>query len=506
MRKHTFISAFLLLLGAGLFAQEKPNILVIWGDDIGWANISKYNHGIMGYQTPNIDRIADEGAMFTDWYSQQSCTAGRAAFILGQHPFRTGLLTIGMPGSPHGIADDNMPTIAELLKPHGYKSGQFGKNHLGDRDEHLPTNHGFDEFFGNLYHLNAEEEPETYYYPKDPEFRKQYGPRGVMHSYADGRIEDTGPLTQKRMETVDEEFLAAALAFIENAHKEGIPFFVWFSATRMHVWTRLKPESEGVTGIGLYPDGMVEHDGHVGILLDKLDELGITDNTMVMYSTDNGAETFTWPDGGITPFHGEKGTTWEGGFRAPCVMRWPGVIEPGTVSNDIFSHEDMMPTILAAAGDPDIKEKLLKGHEADGKTFKAHLDGFNLLPYFKGEVEQSPRNSIFYFDQGGNLNALRVNNWKLHFTILEGPINEAVQVKRAWPIIINLRADPYEVMWLESQRYMRWMADNMWTFVPAQTYVAEFLGTFKDFPPRRGSSLSVDNVLKQMLDQNPSSR
>jgi len=506
MRKHTFISAFLLLLGAGLFAQEKPNILVIWGDDIGWANISKYNHGIMGYQTPNIDRIADEGAMFTDWYSQQSCTAGRAAFILGQHPFRTGLLTIGMPGSPHGIADENMPTIAELLKPHGYTSGQFGKNHLGDRDEHLPSNHGFDEFFGNLYHLNAEEEPETYYYPKDPEFRKQYGPRGVMHSYADGRIEDTGPLTQKRMETVDEEFLAAALAFIENAHKEGKPFFVWFSATRMHVWTRLKPESEGVTGIGLYPDGMVEHDGHVGILLDKLDELGITDNTMVMYSTDNGAETFTWPDGGITPFHGEKGTTWEGGFRAPCVMRWPGVIEPGTVSNDIFSHEDMMPTILAAAGDPDIKEKLLKGHEADGKTFKTHLDGFNLLPYFKGEVEQSPRNSIFYFDQGGNLNALRVNNWKLHFTILEGPINEAVQVKRAWPIIINLRADPYEVMWLESQRYMRWMADNMWTFVPAQTYVAEFLGTFKDFPPRRGSSLSVDNVLKQMLDQNPSSR
>ncbi|MEJ2596659.1 MAG: sulfatase-like hydrolase/transferase, partial [bacterium] len=324
-----------------------------------------------------------------------------------------------------------------------------------------------------------------------------------IHSYADGKIEDTGPLTQKRMETVDEEFLDAAIKFIENAHEQGKPFFVWFSATRMHVWTRLKPESEGVTGIGLYPDGMVEHDKHVGILLAKLDELGITDNTMVMYSTDNGAETFTWPDGGITPFHGEKGSTWEGGFRAPCMIRWPGVIEPGTVSNDIFSHEDMMPTILAAAGVPDVKEKLLTGYEANGKNFKVHLDGFNLLPYFKGEVEESPRESIFYFDQGGNLNALRVNEWKLHFTILEGPINEAVRVKRAWPIIINLRADPYEIMWEESQMYMRWMADNMWTFVPAQTFVAEFLGTFKDFPPVRGSSLSVDNVLKQMLEQNP---
>ena len=481
-------------------AQDRPNVLVIWGDDIGWSNVSAYNLGIMGYETPNIDRIADEGAMFTDWYAQQSCTAGRAAFILGQHPFRTGLLTIGMPGSEQGI-QETMPTIADLLKPLGYTSGQFGKNHLGDRDEHLPTNHGFDEFFGNLYHLNAEEEPETYYYPKDPEFRERFGPRGVIHSYSDGRIEDTGPLTQQRMETVDGEFLEAALAFIENAHAEGRPFFVWFSATRMHVWTRLKPESQGVTGIGIYPDGMVEHDGHVGILLDKLDELGITDNTIVMYSTDNGAETFTWPDGGITPFHGEKGTTWEGGFRVPSVIRWPGVIEPGTISNDIFSHEDMMPTILAAAGDPDIKEKLLQGHQAGEKNFRVHLDGFNLLPYFRGEVDQSPRESIFYFDQAGGLNAVRVRNWKLHFTLLEGPINEAVRVKRAWPVIINLRADPYEVMWEESQRYMRWMADNMWTFVPAQTYVAEFLSTFREFPPVRGSSLSVDNVLQELLQQ-----
>jgi arylsulfatase A-like enzyme len=390
----TVVTTFLLLAGLLAQKQDKPNILVIWGDDIGWANVSKYNHGIMGYQTPNIDKLGDEGAMFTDWYAQQSCTAGRAAFVTGQHPFRTGLLTIGMPGSPHGISEE-MPTIADLLKPHGYMSGQFGKNHLGDRDEHLPTNHGFDEFFGNLYHLNAEEEPETYYYPKDPEFKKKYGPRGVIHSFADGKIEDTGPLTQKRMETVDEEFLAAALNFIERAHEQGKPFFVWFSATRMHVWTRLKDESEGVTGIGLYPDGMVEHDGHVGQLLAKLDELGITDNTMVMYSTDNGAETFTWPDGGITPFHGEKGTTWEGGFRVPSLIRWPGVIKPGTIYNDIFSHEDMLPTILAAAGDPNIKEKLLDGHDTGDKNFKVHIDGYNLMPYFQGVKSKKVRAKVF---------------------------------------------------------------------------------------------------------------
>jgi arylsulfatase len=493
-------AVFFVVAASAAHAQERPNVLVIWGDDVGWSNVSAYNLGIMGYQTPNIDRIADEGALFTDWYAQQSCTAGRAAFILGQHPFRTGLLTIGMPGSDQGI-QENQPTIAELLQPLGYTSEQFGKNHLGDRDQHLPTNHGFDEFFGNLYHLNAEEEPETYYYPKDPAFHERFGPRGVMHSYSDGRIEDTGPLTRKRMETVDEEFLGAAIDFIETAHAEGKPFFVWFSATRMHVWTRLKPESQGVTGVGLYPDGMVEHDGHVGILLDKLDELGITDNTIVMYSTDNGAETFTWPDGGITPFHGEKGTTWEGGFRVPSVIRWPGVIEPGTIYNDIFSHEDMMPTVLAAAGEPNIKEKLLQGHEAGEKTFRVHLDGYNLMPFFRGQEEKSPRESIFYFDQAGGLNAVRVADWKLHFTILEGPINEAVRIKRAWPVVINLRADPYEVMWEESQRYMRWMADNMWTFVPAQQYVAEFLATFREFPPVRGSSLSVDNVLQELLQQ-----
>jgi len=495
-----------LVAGGGNLAQaaapqdQPPNVLVIWGDDIGWSNVSAYNHGIMGYETPNIDRIADEGAMFTDWYAQQSCTAGRAAFILGQHPFRTGLLTIGMPGSDQGI-QENMPTIADLLKPLGYTSGQFGKNHLGDRDQHLPTNHGFDEFFGNLYHLNAEEEPETYYYPDDPEFHERYGPRGAIHSYSDGRIEDTGPVTQKRMETIDHEFLDAAISFIERAHAEGKPFFVWFSATRMHVWTRLKEESVGVTGIGLYADGMVEHDGDVGILLDKLEELGIVDNTIVMYSTDNGAEKFTWPDGGTSPFYGEKGTTWEGGFRVPSMIRWPGVIEPGSVYNDIFSHEDMMPTIVAAAGDPDVKQKLLQGHEANGKTFRSHLDGFNLKPFFEGQIEGSPRESIYYFDQAGGLNAVRVRDWKLHFTLLDGPINEAVRIKRAWPIVINLRADPYETAWAESQMYLRWMVDQMWTFVPAQQYVAEFLSTFKEFPPVRGSSLSVDQVLQELQQQ-----
>lgn len=496
MRNLLAALCLLLFFGANAQKNKKPNILVIWGDDIGWGNISAYNHGMMGYKTPNIDKLAKDGAMFTDWYAQQSCTAGRAAFILGQHPFRTGLLTIGMPGSKQGIKD-NQPTIAELLKPHGYVSGQFGKNHLGDRDEHLPTNHGFDEFYGNLYHLNAEEEPETYYYPKDPEFHKKYGPRGVLKSSADGPIQDTGPLTRKRMETADEEFTSAAIAFIEKAHKEGKPFFVWLSATRMHVWTHLKKESQGKTGIGLYADGMVEHDEIIGTVLAKLEELGIVDNTIVMYSTDNGAEKFTWPDGGTTPFAGEKGTTWEGGFRVPSIIRWPGVIEPGTVFNDIFSHEDMMPTLLAAAGDSKIKQKLLKGTKVGDKNLKVHLDGYNLMPYFKGEVDESPRKEIFYFDQGGNLNALRYQNWKLHFTIMDGAINTAYRKSPAWPILINLRADPYEVS-MESAMYIRWFADNMWTFVPAQDIVGRFLMSFKDFPPVKGSSLGIDEVLNTL--------
>jgi arylsulfatase A-like enzyme len=492
-----------LLIGISASAQKKPNILVIWGDDIGWSNVSAYSLGMMGYKTPNIDSLAKDGALFTDWYAQQSCTAGRAAFILGQHPFRTGLLTIGMPGSEQGV-QANQPTIAELLKPQGYTSGQFGKNHLGDRDEHLPTNHGFDEFYGNLYHLNAEEEPETYYYPKDPAFHKKYGPRGVIHSYSDGRIEDTGPLTRKRMETADEEFTEAAIDFIERAHKAKKPFFVWLSATRMHVWTHLKPESQGKSGIGLYADGMMEHDAMIGQVLKKLKDLGIVDNTIVMYSTDNGAEKITWPDGGTTPFAGEKGTTWEGGFRVPSVIRWPGVIKPGSICNDICSHEDMMPTLLAAAGVPDVKEKLLKGHKAGKKTFKAHLDGYNLMPLFEGKVEKSPRKEIFYFDQAGNLNALRYEDWKLHFSIMEGGINTAYRKTPAWPVLINLRADPFEVS-QDSAMYIRWFADQMWTFVPAQAITGKFLATFKEFPPVQGSSLGIDKVLR-MLEAGPGSR
>ena len=491
----TLVTVVAILASAGLaVAQDKkPNVLVIWGDDIGIHNISAYNHGIMGYRTPNIDRIAKEGAMFTDFYAQQSCTAGRASFVLGQHPFRTGLLTIGMPGSDHGIPDW-APTIADLLKDQGYVTGQFGKNHLGDRDKHLPTNHGFDEFFGNLYHLNAEEEPETYYYPKDPEFRKRFGPRGVIHSYADGKIEDTGPMTRKRMETADEEFLGAGLDFIDRAHKAKKPFFVWMSTTRMHVWTRLKPGASGRTGIGIYPDGMVEHDDHVGLLLKKLDDLGITKDTLVVYSTDNGAETVTWPDGGITPFHGEKGTTWEGGFRVPCFVRWPGTIKPGTVFNDIMSQEDWLPTILAAAGVPGIVDKLKAGHKANGKQWKVHLDGYDFLPYFQGKAKEGPRKSIFYFGQGGELNAIRYADWKAHFAIIEGNIATGERVVTNWPILVNLRADPYEKMRFESEMYFRWYADNMWTFVPIQQEIAKFLKTLDGFPFQEGSSLSAAGI------------
>lgn len=473
---------------------QKPNILIIWGDDIGVHNISAYNHGIMGYRTPNIDRLAKEGAMFTDAYGEQSCTAGRAAFILGQHPFRTGLLTIGMPGSTHGIPDF-APTIADLLKNHGYLTAQHGKNHLGDRDYHLPTAHGFDEFFGNLYHLNAEEEPETYYYPKDPEFKKRFGPRGVIKSTAGGEVRDTGPLTRKRMETIDEETLAASLDFMDRAKKAGKPFFLWHNSTRMHVWTRLKKESEGTTGIGLYPDGMVEHDGHVGVILKKLDDLGLANNTIVMYSTDNGAESASWPDGGITPFYGEKGTNWEGGHRVPLIVRWPGVFKPGTIVNEPIAHNDWMPTLLAAAGEPDVKEKLRKGHKANGKDWKVHLDGYNWLPFFSGQAEKSPRDEYIYFGQGGELNAVRFRNWKVHFATVQGNIATGVRQPSNWPLIINLKADPYEIMWKHGEvGYLRWFADNMWIFVPIQMVIKDFFADYDQFPRQEGSSLNAAGI------------
>ncbi len=477
-------------------AADKPNILVIFGDDIGMYNISAYHRGMMGGRTPNIDKIANEGALFTDYYAQQSCTAGRAAFITGQHPFRTGLLTIGMPGAKEGLQAQD-PTLAELLKPQGYVSGQFGKNHLGDRDEHLPTAHGFDEFFGNLYHLNAEEEPETYHYPKDPKFHKKFGPRGVIHSYAGGKIEDTGPMTRKRMETADDEFIDAGIKFMEKAVKEDKPFFVWMNSTRMHVWTHLSPEWDGKTGYGLYADGMAQHDRDIGTLLDKLDELGIADNTIVVYSTDNGAEKFTWPDGGTIPFRGEKGSTWEGGFRVPAAARWPGHIKPGTIINDIFSHEDWVPTLMTAAGDSNIKEKLKKGLQVGDKKFKTHLDGYDQGDLLAGKGP-GERKEIFYFDAAGNMNALRYEQWKISFSIMEGSINEAYRKSPSWPLVVSLRQDPFEVS-SDSALYTRWYGDQMWMFVPAQAVVAKFLGTFKEFPPSQAvGSLSVEKVLKKM--------
>ena len=487
-------------------SDRKPNILVIFGDDIGVPQISAYTMGMMGYRTPNIDRIASEGAIFTDAYGQQSCTAGRASFILGQEPFRTGLLTIGMPGDPHGI-QDWMPTIADALKTQGYATGQFGKNHLGDHDEHLPTKHGFDEFFGNLYHLNAEEEPEGYFYPKDPAFRKQYGPRGVIKSSADGKIEDTGPLNTARMPTVDEEFLGAAKDFIGRQAKASKPFFVWFNTTRMHIFTHLKQASLGKTGKGIHADGMVEHDGMVGELLKQLDDLGITENTIVVYTTDNGAEIALWPDGAMTMFHGEKGTTWEGGFRIPMMVRWPGVIKPGTQYNDIISLIDWFPTLLAAAGVPDIKEKMKTGFAgAGGKTFKVHLDGYNFLPYFKGEQKQGPRDAIYYFDQAGNLNAIRWNDWKLSFATTKGNIATGVRETSAWALITNLRMDPYEKGLEEGGGAIDFLARNIWLLVPIQGKVKEFFSDFEQFPYQAGSSLNVGGINYGLLRQQDAMR
>jgi len=485
---------------------DKPNILIIWGDDIGWFNISAYNHGIMGYRTPNIDRIAKEGAMYTDWYGQQSCTAGRAAFITGQSPIRTGLTKVGLPGAKLGLQPED-PTIAEILKPQGYVCGQFGKNHLGDRDEFLPTAHGFDEFFGNLYHLNAEQEPENEDYPKNPEFKKKFGPRGVLHSWAnpDGtqKIEDTGSLTVKRMETVDGEFLDASLKFMDAAVKDDKPFFCWFNSTRMHIFTHLKKESQGVTGLGVYPDGMVEHDGHVGQLLKKLDDLGVAENTIVMYATDNGAEEFSWPDGGTTPFRGEKDTNWEGAWRVPCMIRWPGVIKPGTVSNDIFSHQDMLPTLAAAAGEPDIAAKLKQGYTAGKKTFKVHLDGFNLLPYWKGEVKENPRPGFLYWSDDGDLMALRYGNWKVHFAEQRAEGFETWQepfVHLRVPMLFNLRSDPFENASVAGDlSYKQWRVDRVFLLVPAAALVTQYMQTLVEFPPRqRPDSFTVGNVMEKL--------
>ncbi|HXY31794.1 MAG TPA: arylsulfatase [Gemmatimonadaceae bacterium] len=497
---------------------DKPNILFIMADDIGWFNPSCYHQGIMGYSTPNIDRIATEGARFTDFYGQQSCTAGRAAFITGQSPIRTGLTKVGLPGAKLGLNAED-PTIAEFLKGFGYATGQFGKNHLGDRNEHLPTVHGFDEFFGNLYHLNAEEEPENEDYPKDPEFRKRYGPRGVLKCKATDRddatvdpqfgkvgrqvIENTGPLNTKRMETVDEEFVGAALDFMERKTKEGTPWFCYVNTTRMHVWTHLKPKSKGKTGLGLYPDGMVELDGFVGQLLDKLDQLQVADKTVVVFTTDNGAECLSYPDGGQTPFRGEKDTNWEGGWRVPCVVRWPGVIKPGQVINEMGSLQDFIPTFAAACGEPDLVEKVKKGYTIGDKTYKVHLDGVNLLPFFKGDVKESPRQGFLYWSDDGDLLAIRVKQWKIHF---EEQRHRGLAVWREpfstmrVPKLFNLRSDPFERGDDSSLFYDKWTADRVFIQVPAQALVAQWIESFKEFPPRaKAASFTVDQIVESMM-------
>ena len=474
-------------------------------------NLSCYSRGMMGYQTPNIDRLADEGMLFTDCYGEQSCTAGRSAFITGQSVFRTGLSKVGMPGAQLGMRAED-PTIAELLKPLGYATGQFGKNHLGDRDEHLPTMHGFDEFFGNLYHLNAEEEPELRDYPKAsdyPNFKKNYGPRGVLHCWADGKggqkIENTGPLTKERMKTIDDETGAAAKDFMNRAQKDDKPFFIWFNTTHMHFRTHAKPESLGQAGRwqSEYHDVMIDHDKAVGDILDHLDKLGIADDTLVYYSTDNGPHMNSWPDAGMTPFRGEKNTNWEGAFRVPAMVRWPKKIKAGSVSNQIISHLDCLPTILAAAGDPDITDKLLKGHQAGDKTFKVHLDGYNQLPYLTGETDKSARIEYFYFSDDGDLMAVRYDNWKLVFMEqrLRGTMGVWAEpfVHLRVPKMYNLRTDPFEFADITSNTYYDWLLDHAYLVVPAQTLVGQFLQTFREYPPRqKAASFSLDQVMAKL--------
>jgi arylsulfatase A-like enzyme len=512
-------------------AQDKPNILVIWGDDIGITNLSCYSHGLMGYRTPNIDRIADEGMRFTDSYGEQSCTAGRSSFLTGQSVFRTGLSKVGIPGAPLGLRAED-PTIAELLKPHGYATGQFGKNHLGDRNEFLPTVHGFDEFFGNLYHLNAEEDPESPNYPPAadfPHFRERFGPRGVLHCWATDeddateeprwgrvgrqRIEDSGPLTKKRMETIDDEVLERALDFIDRQHTAGTPFFVWFNTTHMHWRTHPKPESVGQAGRwqSPYHDTMIDHDRVVGTLLDKLDALGIAEDTIVVYSSDNGPYMNTWPDGGMTPFRSEKNSNWEGAFRVPELIRWPGKIPAGVVSNGIIQHHDWLPTFVAAAGDPDIVEKLKNGHQAGERTYKVHIDGYNLLPYLAGEVEQSPRQLFVYFSDDGDVLALRFDNWKVVF--MEQRVPGTLQiwaepfVPLRLPKLFNLRTDPFERADITSNTYFDWVLENGPLVLVASTLVGQFLETFKEFPPRQSAaSFTIDQAVAKLEESLTSGR
>jgi arylsulfatase len=498
-------------------ATKKPNILILWGDDIGIWNISHFSRGMMGYRTPNIDRVAEEGVTFTDYYAQQSCTAGRASFICGQNPIRTGLTKVGMPGATVGLQAED-PTIAELLKPLGYATGQFGKNHLGDRNEYLPTVHGFDEFFGNLYHLNAEEEPELPDYPKDPAFKARYGPRGVLHCLATDKddatedprwgrvgkqtITDTGPLTKKRMETVDEEITARAIEWMEKQAKADQPFFLWYNSTAMHFRTHVAAKNIGKSGQDEYSDRMVVHDEQIGEILDKLEELGIADNTIVMYSTDNGPENDTWPDAANTPFRGQKDTNWEGGWRVPSFIRWPGKIKAGSVLNGIVSHIDMLPTLLAVAGgDPDIKEKLLNGYTVGDKTFKVHLDGFNMVPYLTGQVKESPRNSLMYFSDDGDVMAVRVGDYKFNLALQHATkMDQWAEpfVKLRLPHIMNLRRDPFERADFNSNTYWDWIVNHAPQLYLMQDVVAEQIEGFAKFPPRqKPASFNLDAVMAQ---------
>ena len=506
-------------------SDKKPNILVIWGDDIGIANLSCYSHGLMGYRTPNIDRVAKEGMMFTDSYGEQSCTAGRASFITGQSGFRTGLTKVGLPGADVGLQKEDA-TIADLLKPLGYATGQFGKNHLGDRNEYLPTVHGFDEFFGNLYHLNAEEDPEDPDYPDPkefPQFNKMFRPRGVLHCFATDKddptvdprfgrvgkqkIEDTGPLTRKRMERIDDDIAAAAIDFIKRQHKAGKPFFCWVNFTHMHLRTHTKPRSVGQAGRwqSTYHDTMIDHDKNVGSVLNVLDQLGLAEDTFVMYSTDNGPHMNTWPDGGMTPFRSEKNTNWEGAFRIPKLVRWPGKIAAGTVSNEIVQHHDWLPTFLAMAGEPDVVEKLKKGHKAGNKTFKNHIDGYNLVGYLTGKEKKSPRKGFVYFSDDGDIVALRFDNWKIVF--MEQRTAGTLQVwmdpfvKLRTPKFFNLRTDPFERADITSNTYFDWYMSKAYLIMAGSAVVGEFLKTFKEFPPRQKSAaFNLDEVMRKMSE------
>jgi arylsulfatase A-like enzyme len=492
---------------------KKPNILILWGDDVGWWNISYNSRGQMGFRTPNIDRVANEGIAFTDYYAQQSCTAGRAAFITGQNPIRTGLTKVGMPGADVGLQKED-PTIAELLKPHGYACGQFGKNHLGDKDEYLPTMHGFDEFFGNLYHLNAEEEPEDPDYPKDPAFKKRFGPRGVLHCRADGKggqtIEDTGALTKKRMETIDDETTEKALEFIDKCHADGQPFFLWYNTTAMHFRTHCAAKHKGKSGgQGDYNDVMVAHDEHIGEMLDKLDQLGIADDTIVMYSTDNGPHFNSWPDAGITPFRAEKNTNWEGGWRVPCFVRWPARFKAGTVVNGVVSHQDWLPTLLAAAGEDDVAQKLLQGCQVGDKTFNVHIDGYNMLPYLSGQAKESPRQAFFYISDDGDIMAIRMQDWKV---VLMEQRAKTLQcwfepfVKYRAPKIFHLRRDPFERADENSNTYWDWVISHAYIVYEMQGAVAQQIQAFVKFPPRqKPAAFNLDEVMRKLQESSSAS-